>query len=264
MLFFQRSKLFKGQKHFIQIEKHSNIRYFYIMKHTILVINTAIDPIGFCLRVDHEIRHHFLQKATPEFTENISLHIKQACETQGIELAQLTALGVISGPGSYTGLRIGMSCMKTFAQVLEIPIYSHTSFQQIASQIPTPNMMFAVILAGKKKHVTLQLFNGGQKKSECSEPVSLSEEECYHFLTHFNAPISVYGCVGNDVESRLKGIDSVDFASLSIDCVQFSHSILDKILCKEKTEWDTLVPFYCYEPTIGKIKSKKNNVLDSQ
>jgi len=52
-----------------------------------------------------------------------------------LELDELDALAVGTGPGSWTGLRVGMTAMKTLAQTKNLPIAGVPSFDPIAQSI---------------------------------------------------------------------------------------------------------------------------------
>ncbi len=54
--------------------------------------------------------------------EQLHLFIKEVCHEAGINLSQLEAIAVSKGPGSYTGLRIGVSAAKGFCYALSIPL----------------------------------------------------------------------------------------------------------------------------------------------
>lgn len=54
--------------------------------------------------------------------ENLHVFIKAVLDEAGILPAQLQAVSVSSGPGSYTGLRIGFSAAKGLAYALSIPL----------------------------------------------------------------------------------------------------------------------------------------------
>ena len=59
-----------------------------------------------------------------EYSHAEKLHefIKQVVEEAKIELSELKAIAVSKGPGSYTGLRIGVSAAKGLCFALDIPL----------------------------------------------------------------------------------------------------------------------------------------------
>jgi tRNA threonylcarbamoyl adenosine modification protein YeaZ len=59
--------------------------------------------------------------------------IEEILEKTGITPDDLTAIGVGVGPGSFTGIRVGMSCAITIAQLQKIPAYG-ISFMDISGK----------------------------------------------------------------------------------------------------------------------------------
>lgn len=65
-------------------------------------------------------------------SENLTLFIQQIIELEGIKLSHLDAVSVSSGPGSYTGLRIGVSTAKGLCYALSIPLISIDTLTSMA------------------------------------------------------------------------------------------------------------------------------------
>ncbi|MCY7351728.1 MAG: tRNA (adenosine(37)-N6)-threonylcarbamoyltransferase complex dimerization subunit type 1 TsaB [Cytophagaceae bacterium] len=61
--------------------------------------------------------------------------VQQVVEHAGVSLNQLDAIAVAKGPGSYTGLRIGVSTAKGLCYALEKPLISVNTLEAMASQI---------------------------------------------------------------------------------------------------------------------------------
>ena len=69
--------------------------------------------------------------------ENLTLFIQDVLNQASISIKELSAVSVASGPGSYTGLRIGVSTAKGLCYPLNIPLIaidSLTSLAELAKQ----------------------------------------------------------------------------------------------------------------------------------
>ncbi len=66
--------------------------------------------------------------------ENLHIFIQEALQEAGITTTQLQAIAVSKGPGSYTGLRIGVSAAKGLAFALNIPLLSVDTLQILSFQ----------------------------------------------------------------------------------------------------------------------------------
>ena len=62
----------------------------------------------------------------------LNIFIRQAVAQAGKELKDLNAIAVSKGPGSYTGLRIGVSTAKGLAYALEIPLLASGTLENMA------------------------------------------------------------------------------------------------------------------------------------
>lgn len=67
-----------------------------------------------------------------QLAETIHEKIKELLESQNKTLADLDAVAVFKGPGSFTGLRIGITVANTLADSLELPIVSESGNDWIA------------------------------------------------------------------------------------------------------------------------------------
>ncbi len=67
--------------------------------------------------------------------ENLHVFINDVMKESSSDLSQLSAIAVSKGPGSYTGLRIGVSAAKGLAYALNIPLIAVDTLQVITNAV---------------------------------------------------------------------------------------------------------------------------------
>lgn len=87
-------------------------------------------------------------QAHRELAETIHLKIREVLESQELSLQKLQGIVVFQGPGSFTGLRIGITIANALASSLGIPIVGAQSEEWIASGIQS-------LLAGNDTELVL-------------------------------------------------------------------------------------------------------------
>ncbi len=70
---------------------------------------------------DQEYRHNFDNTLAEKLLQFIHDKLKENYQT----FQDITEITFMSGPGSFTGLRIGASVVNTIAHELQIPLYDH-------------------------------------------------------------------------------------------------------------------------------------------
>ena len=74
------------------------------------------------------------------------------------KLEDLDLLTVVTGPGSFTGLRIGIATIKGLAQILDKPVVPVSSLQTVAMNLPLSPVPICAFLDARKKEVYSQVF----------------------------------------------------------------------------------------------------------
>lgn len=78
-----------------------------------------------------------------------------------VETKEIKAIIVATGPGSFTGLRVGLSEAKGMAQGLQIPLIGVSSLEAMAAQLPYAKQPVCPIIHSRKGEVFAALFSWG-------------------------------------------------------------------------------------------------------
>lgn len=88
----------------------------------LLAIDTATRTAGIALYGPDGLQVEHTWRTSANHTVELMPYVVSACEQQGLAPSELLAVGVSLGPGSFTGLRVGLSVAKGLALALQIPI----------------------------------------------------------------------------------------------------------------------------------------------
>lgn len=114
--------------------------------------------------------------------ENLAVYIKESLDEAGIKPSELDAVCVSKGPGSYTGLRIGVSSAKGLCYGLRIPLLSVGSLESMThwakaefSEQLTNISFFCPMIDARRMEVYTQLFDASLKQVEPISAVIIDE-----------------------------------------------------------------------------------------
>jgi len=99
----------------------------------ILNIDTAVDTASLCLAKDGEVLSIAKNELLKDHAAWLHFAIKEIFEKNGLEIKSVDAIAVTSGPGSYTGLRIGMATAKGICYALNKPLITLNTLMVMAN-----------------------------------------------------------------------------------------------------------------------------------
>ena len=99
--------------------------------------------------------------ATENFSHAEKLHvfIDEVLSQAKVTLQDLSAVAVSKGPGSYTGLRIGVSSVKGFCYALNIPMIAVDTLTSLAHQINVESGIIIPMIDARRMEVYSAFFN---------------------------------------------------------------------------------------------------------
>ena len=126
-----------------------------------LGIDTSNKYLIISIFSDEEVVYFKQEKGKRNASERCNILIKEAFESCDIMPKDLKAIVVTRGPGSFTGVRIGMSIAKVLAMTLDIDLYSLSSLEYFVGLNTSK-----IILDARSKKVFLGEVNKGKLVSE--------------------------------------------------------------------------------------------------
>jgi tRNA threonylcarbamoyladenosine biosynthesis protein TsaB len=91
--------------------------------------------------------------------EKLHVFIEDSLKEANLKFSDLSAVAVSKGPGSYTGLRIGVSAAKGFCFALNIPLISVDTLEVLASQIQISEGIIVPMLDARRMEVYSAVFD---------------------------------------------------------------------------------------------------------
>jgi tRNA threonylcarbamoyladenosine biosynthesis protein TsaB len=116
----------------------------------IVLLDTST-PLCKIMLVDGDTHYQDEWQADRQLAKGLLGYIHDQLETQGKSWQDITGLGVFEGPGSFTGLRIGLTVMNTIASSEQVPIVGGRG-ESWQSDV------LAKLAAGTDEHIVLPFY----------------------------------------------------------------------------------------------------------
>ena len=119
----------------------------------LLIIDTALEEAIIALSKDDKIIAELANKEMHSHASFIQVAIANLLAEQQMAISELDAIAVTLGPGSYTGLRVGLATAKGIAYALEKPLIGLSTLSALANAaiqlapntMASPFQIFAMI-----------------------------------------------------------------------------------------------------------------------
>ncbi|MCU0498343.1 MAG: tRNA (adenosine(37)-N6)-threonylcarbamoyltransferase complex dimerization subunit type 1 TsaB [Anaerolineae bacterium] len=170
----------------------------------LLGIDTASRLISIALYDGQQVLAEQTWQSYNNHTRQLAPAIFQMMESAEVEMSQITALAACTGPGSYTGLRIGVAMAKGLAAARRVPLVGLSSFEILAAGQPYyggSSALITVVPAGRGRVIVKTYrWRKGQWSSGRSEPTLMSWDA---LLAQVDGPAYITGEIDEQGLARL-------------------------------------------------------------
>lgn len=190
---------------------------------------------------------------------NLTLLIEQCLNKIEKTMQDLDAVAVSHGPGSYTGLRIGLSTAKGICYALEKPLITVSSLATLANitqqNFPTENAVYCPMIDARRMEVYTAIYdNNGLQLSEI-QPLIVENEDFFDDFFKKNQNVIFSG----DGSEKCKSVITNKNATFVIQ----NNSAVGMVSIAEdlfnKNEFEDLAyssPYYLKSPNITKPRKR--------
>ncbi len=132
------------------------------------------------LENDRIITETFLSNGSGNHSDGLLRMVDEVLSGSRLRLGDIDGFGVTTGPGSFTGLRVGVSLVKGFILAQEKPFMGIDTLEAVSACAEPTGHPICAILDARKKEVYCAFFNYEGKKIQRSTPdrVMPPEELC--------------------------------------------------------------------------------------
>lgn len=180
----------------------------------ILNIDTSTDVCSVALTSEGEVLEHREDYEGQNHAKVLSTFINDILKYATPRGIKLDAVAVSIGPGSYTGLRIGLSEAKGLCFGMDIPLIGISTLELLTTTVLfkdfwEDNTLFIPMIDARRKEVFTGIYNSGLEKIITPQPMILDENSFQEFS---DRELVVFGN-GSDKAKDILNLPNAKFIS---------------------------------------------------
>jgi tRNA threonylcarbamoyladenosine biosynthesis protein TsaB len=126
----------------------------------ILNIDTAVESASVCLAKQAKSLQFAINRNQRDHASWLHTTIQKIISNTGLNLKEIEAVAVTIGPGSYTGLRVGLSAAKGLCFALNIPLIAVNTLEMMAHAVKREEADFICpLIDARRMEVFMAVYN---------------------------------------------------------------------------------------------------------
>lgn len=160
----------------------------------ILGIEASAKVAGAAVWKDGQIAGEQMVNGTLTHSETLMPMIDQVLKSTGIEAGELTAIALTSGPGSFTGLRIGAATAKGLALGLGVPLVPVPTLEALAANAAPTDCLIVPMMDARRGQVYAAVYEyEAGRLCEKDRPDAMSPTQLADRLCALKRPVLLLG-----------------------------------------------------------------------
>jgi tRNA threonylcarbamoyladenosine biosynthesis protein TsaB len=137
----------------------------------ILAVDTSSPQAGFALASGERLLAAFVDETARPHSQSFFPNLAKLFELAGVKPEQLDGLAANTGPGSFTGLRVGLAAISGLAQTLSRPAFGVNTLDLTALSVGQAGRVLALLEAGRS-----EVYAGLRDVTETGEPLQIGSD----------------------------------------------------------------------------------------
>lgn len=129
----------------------------------ILAIDTSSKPLSVAVADEHEVLSEITINQKMTHSQTLMPAVDNVLKYAGLTVQEMDRFAVAQGPGSYTGIRIGVTTAKTLAWTLHKPLVGLSSLQVLASSVTQTPKLLVPVMDARRNNVFAGAYQWLQK-----------------------------------------------------------------------------------------------------
>ncbi|MCA9868642.1 MAG: tRNA (adenosine(37)-N6)-threonylcarbamoyltransferase complex dimerization subunit type 1 TsaB [Anaerolineae bacterium] len=217
----------------------------------ILAIDTATDWVGLALHDGGTVTAEFGWRSRRTQTIELAPAVAQLWARTGVSANDLNAIAVANGPGSYTGLRVGLALAKGIALGQKLPLIGVPTLDVVAAAVPRLETdLVALAQAGRSRLWAGQYsWNGKHGWESVGDPMLTQWDD---LLSRLQVPVAFAGEIDAAAAKLIRRVNRSAHIVGPAASVRRAAVLAEigwtRWKKQQVTEADALAPFYLREP----------------
>lgn len=200
--------------------------------------------------------------------------VEKTLVDSGVSIKDIDLFAVTNGPGSFTGVRIGIASVKGMADALNKPCFAVSTLEAIAEPLKNEDVIACAVMDARCNQVYTAIFENGNR---ICEDKAMLIDELGEELKQYNKKIVFIGdgavlcyeklCRGGSLCPPASEAVILDNAEIAEENIRYIHASSIGRLAEEKinngesfTDSANLVPFYLRLPQAERELNNKKSL----
>lgn len=144
----------------------------------VLAVDTATDVASAAVVEDGKLIGEYTINNKKKHSQLIMVLIEKLLNDLSLEVSDFDLFAVANGPGSFTGLRIGVAAMKALAHSVNKPIVGVSTLEALAYSVPWCEHIIIPIMDARRNSVYTASYIWDDEFHALSEIEAMTIEEC--------------------------------------------------------------------------------------